>query len=120
MDTKDILSRLEGFGQILAFGFGNRTLLGALTTLFDDVTPYQCYEYIRDNKGLFDFVSDDAWQEYRELASSANLEIIEEEKLNAVLRKFRPDLLQIIINDPKGQEWIQQQIADLNRKLGLA
>ena len=112
------MSKLEELGKIM--GLGNRIILGYLIGYLNNVTPDQCYEDIRDDKSLFQGVAEGDWEKYQEMAKGAHAEeILNKEVLIETLRKYRLDLLGVIINHPGGQDWFARQIAEVREKLQL-
>ena len=110
---------LDGFGGMLAGAFGIDTTIGFLMGFIDNITPYQCYEFIRENKPLFPDVSDDDWRDFANIARKANLGDITIEVLVAEFQKYRPDLLSVVINHPCGEQWLAEQFGILKSKLKL-
>jgi hypothetical protein len=115
----DIDVWLERIGGFLSGAFGPRFAIGALIGLMKDITPFQCYEFIRDNKGLFPDLTEDDWGKVREFMQKAHLENIDIEQVRKQFKRRRPDLLQVIVNQPKGEEWLENQVALLKVKLGI-
>lgn len=115
------IGKLESLGHVLVSGFGDRVLIGVLMSILDDVTPYRCYEYIRDDMELFNWVNEDEGQRYKKMVRQAMAKPggITKERIIDELRKHRPDLLGVIINHPGGDEWLGRQIDIMKEKLGL-
>lgn len=111
--------KLEDIGQVLAGGFGDRVLLGALIGIFQGVTPMRLYEYIKDDIKLGYWLEDSDWERYRRMVESASIATLTSDMVISELRKHRPDLLGIVINDPNGLEWFERQITEIKKKLGL-
>lgn len=110
---------LDRFGGILASSFGDRALIGFLFGMMQDITPQQCYEFVRDNKDLFSDISEQDWERIRNVTNRINLDTIDTERLIKEFRKFRPDLLQVIVNYPDGIDWVERQVTKLKSKLSL-
>lgn len=115
----DIDVWLERVGGFLTGAFGPRFAIGALIGLIDDITPFQCYEFIRDNKDLFPDLTEDDWGKVREFMQKAHLGDIDIEQVRKQFKRRRPDLLQVIVNQPNGEEWLANQITRLRVKLGI-
>lgn len=111
--------KLETIGKILAAGFGDRVLAGIFMGLIEDVTPAIAYEYIRDDTKLGHWVSEEDWQKYRRLAKQANIGNITGDDIIRELGKHRLDILGVIINHPKGREWLDRQVTEIKKKLEL-
>ena len=111
--------KLEAIGRMLTAGFGDRVAIGFFMAMWDNVTPARAYEYIRDDLKLGHWVSDDDWEKYRRMAKPANIGDITTERVIIELRKRHPDLLGVILNHPEGRKWLDNQITELKRKLGL-
>ncbi len=116
----DIDVWLERIGGFLTGAFGPRFAIGALIALMDDITPFQCYEFIRDNKDLLPDLTEDDWGKVRELIQKAHLEDIDTEQVRKQFKRRRPDLLQVIVNQPNGEEWFESQVTRLKSKLDIA
>jgi hypothetical protein len=110
---------LERFGGFLGGAFGPRFAIGGLIALMDDITPFQCYEFIRDNKDLFPDMTEEDWQKVRDFMEKAHLEDIDVEQVRKQFQRKRPDLLSVIVNDPRGETWLNNQIGRLKSKLGI-
>lgn len=111
--------KLETIGKMLGMGFGDRVLIGALMRALDNVTPERMYEYIRDNIPPFHWALDDDWQKFRKLAKQANAGQITKEQVISALRKYHPGLLGVILNTPSGENWLDTQLTEIKRKLGV-
>ncbi|MBA7499313.1 hypothetical protein ES705_29790 [subsurface metagenome] len=111
--------KLEAFGQIMAIGFGDKVLSGIIVGILDNVTPDRCCEYIDNNTELGHWASDKQWDRFRQMAKSANVKDVAKGDIINDLRKHRPDILGVIINHPKGHEWLQAQLDMMKKKLGL-
>jgi len=109
--------KLETLGEILTGGFGDKVLVGIAIGLIKKATPEDCYELIRDNRSLFEEVSDEGWANYREMTKDIRVEITRESIISQ-LRKHRVDLLGVILNYPSGTDWLDRQIAELKGRLG--
>ena len=112
--------KLETLGKILSMGFGDKVLAGILMGFLDNVTPARAYEYIRDSLNLGYWVSDSDWDKYKKMASEANIGSITKDNIVAELKKYRLDILGIIINTEGGDKWLDAQIAMLKEKMGLS
>lgn len=115
----DIDVWLERIGGFLSGAFGPRFAIGALIGLMDDITPFQCYEFVRDNKDLFPDLTEDDWRKIREFMQKARLQDIDIEQVRKQFKRRRPDLLQVIVNQPQGEVWLTNQITRLRVKLGI-
>jgi len=114
------MSKLDILGKILTSGWGSGVLLGILVGYLDNVTPEQCYKYIRDDKPLFQNVADEDWEGYRGMAQDAHAgEILNKETLILTLREHRLDLLSVIINHPGGEDWFDRQLVEVREKLAV-
>lgn len=111
---------LEFIGKMLTAGYGDRVLIGILMGLWDNVSPDRAYEYIRDDLKLGQWIAEEDWRKYRKLAKDANIGDITTERVITELRNRHPDILGVIINNPKGREWLDRQITEIKGKLGVA
>ena len=111
--------KLESIGKLLSAGFGDRVAVGVFMGFLQGVTPGRACEYIRDDIELGYWLSEESWQKYGRLAKSAEIQNVTTEDIIVELRKRRPDLLGVILNDLKGRPWLDNQIANMKRKLGL-
>lgn len=109
--------KLDSIGKILAVGFGDKVLIGILLGILQDVTPYRCYEYIKNNMELFHWASESDLNQYRAIARHTKVGDITTERVIEELRKYRADLLGVILNTPGGKDWIDGQILNLRSKL---
>ena len=112
--------KLEAVGKVLTGGFGDRAAVGFLMGLLDRVSPGRCYEYIRDDKELLHWAKDADMAKYQKLAKRARIQDITRERIDAELRKYHPELWQIIHDTPGGPAWFDRQIDQMRQKLGLA
>ena len=111
---------VESIGRILAGGWGESVFIGFLISLLDDVTPERCYQYIQENTPLLHWASDKDWTRYRRIAKSANIGDLTKERVISELRKQRPDIARVIIlNRPESLIWLDNQITEMKKKLGL-
>lgn len=115
----DIDIWLDRVGGFVVGAFGPRFAIGALIGLMDDLTPFQCYEFIRDNKDLFPDLTEDDWTKVRGFMQKAHLENIDIEQVRKQFKRRRPDLLQVIVNQPNGEEWLNNQMVRLKAKLQI-
>lgn len=111
--------KLETIGKILTAGFGDRVLIGIFMGFLDGVTPARAYEYIKDNIQLGHWVTDSDWNKYNKLVKQANISDITSDDLIKGMRKFHPDILGVIINTPGGNEWLDRQVVEIKKRLGL-
>lgn len=112
--------KLESIGKIIVGGWGDQAFLGILISLLDGVTPHRCYQYIQENTLLLHWAEDKDWSRYKSWAKQANIGDITRERIIAELEKHRPDILRVIaLNQPESLTWLDNQIAEMKRKLGL-
>lgn len=109
--------KLESIGKVIASGFGDRVFIGVFLGLLDNVTPERCYQYIRENMQLLHWASEKDWQRYKKLAKPANIGDLTTERIVSELRKHKPELLGVIINHPQGLKWLDNQIAEMKKKM---
>ena len=110
--------RLEDIGAILAGGWGDKILLGIAVGLLEESTPGGCYEWIRDNRSLLEGVSDEDWTSYKEIAQNVTIDLTAD-SIIAELKKHRLDLLGVILNHPEGRNWLDRQVAEIKKRLGI-
>ncbi|MBA7635592.1 hypothetical protein ES703_43196 [subsurface metagenome] len=111
--------KLEAIGKIIAAGWGDKVLVGIFTGFLKGVTPERCYQYIKEDMQLGYWVSDMQWERFRRMAKGAKVGDITTEDITNDLRKHRPDILGIILNHPDGEKWLDRQITEMKKKLGL-
>ena len=111
--------KLESIGKILVAGFGDRVLIGVLMGFLDSIMPSRLYEYIRDELKLGYWVPESDWDKYKKLAKQANIADLDTEMVISELRKWRPDLLSVIINHPQGLSWLDTQVIEMKKRLEL-
>jgi len=110
---------VERFGRFITSGWGDRGLVGLLMAVLENVNDERCYEYITKNMNLLHWASDKDWMRYRKLAKAANIGDIDRARVISELKKSRCDLLGVIISTPGGLTWLDKQIAEMKKKLGL-
>ena len=111
--------KLEAIGKILYGGWGDRVIVGIFMGYLRKSTPKSCYEWIKDNHSLLGGVSEREWSRLKKMAGSVNVDITREDIVTG-LRERRPDLLGVIINTNGGMDWLDSQIIEVKKKLGLA
>ena len=111
--------KLEFIGKIISMSFGDKVLTGLIVGILESVTPDRCCEYIDNNMELGHWVSDSEWERFRRMAKGANVKDVTSDDIINDLRNHRLDILAIIVNRPKGQEWLQAQVDMMKRKLEL-
>jgi len=111
--------KLQAIGKIIAMGYGNRVLAGLLVGFLNGITPGRAYEYIRDDLNLGYWVPEKDWERFRRMAGATNIGDITSEDIINQLRKSRPDILGVIINHPQGRRWLDKQVVELKKKLGI-
>lgn len=104
-------------GRILAGGWGYRVAIGYLFALLEEVTPEVVLSYIREDKSLFDKISDEQWGKLQGMARTANLQKMTIGNITQEFSKQRPDLLGIIFNTVGGQQWLETQLDELKKRL---
>lgn len=117
MGLSETLGRLGG---IIMGGFGDRALIGFLMGLLDDVTLDEFYLFIKEKKELLGEVSPEDWETYSRLAQDANLGDITTERILEEFKKYHPDFLQILTNQPGAMEWLDGQVVIIKQRLGLS
>lgn len=112
-------SKLEKFGKVISAGFGDKVLAGVVTGFLRGVSPERACEYIRDDLNLGYWLSEERWQKYKRLIKGAAIQALTTEDIIAELKKHRLDLLGIILNHPEGRKWLDSQVEQMKKKLGL-
>jgi len=100
-------------------GFGDKVLTGLIVGILENVTPDRCCKYIDGNMELCHWMSDNEWERFRRMAKGANVKDITSEDIINDLRKHRSDILGVIVNHPKGREWLQAQLDMMRKKLDI-
>lgn len=116
MGIRDYLAK---GGAILVGGFGDRAMIGFLMVMLNGVSSEDFYLCIKENRELIAGVSDEDWEEYASLAAQAKLGDITTEDVLKEFRKYHPDFVRILVNQPGGMEWLDAQVANIKAKLGL-
>ncbi|MBU0778168.1 hypothetical protein KKF82_07910 [Patescibacteria group bacterium] len=111
--------KLEAIGKIMAAGFGDKVLSGLIVGILRNVTPDRCCEYIDKDIELGHWASDNQWERFRRMAKGANVKDITSEDIINDLRKHKPDILGVIINHPRGREWLDTQLDAVKKKLEI-
>ncbi len=112
--------RIETVGKVFLSGFGDRALVGFLMGLLDSVSPARCYEYIRNDMQVLHWAKEADLAKYRKWANRARNQDISRERINAALKKYHPELWQVIHDAPGGPAWFDNQIREMKEKLGLS
>lgn len=99
-------------------GWGDDILYGFLIESLEKVTPQQVYESIRDNVPLLDTigVSSKDRRALRDAARHLPASVLSAEGIIKELHEDRPDLVSIVINHPKGVEWLERQVQDIRKQ----
>ena len=116
---ENIEQGLAKAGRIGRHGWGEKIAIGILIGHLESVTPQKVWEYISANKNLFDNVSDEEWEYFKNQAEWMNLSEIDTARFRLELNKRRNDLFQIIANTSGGLEWLDYQVGRFREKLGL-
>lgn len=103
--------------KIVVGGWGDKVFRGALVSYLKGLKIQRCLEYIHNNQDLLHFIGEDEWATLRKVAKASGIHDIETEFMT-LLQKYRPDIMDIIINEPGGKEWLAGQIAKLKARLG--
>jgi hypothetical protein len=103
--------------KIAVGGWGDKVFLGALASYLKSLKIQRCLEYIHNNQDLLYFMTEEEWATLRKVAKASGIHDIEGEFMTQ-LQKLRPDIMDIIINEPGGKEWLADQIAKLKARLG--
>ena len=120
MGIKEQLQKdMAKVGRIARGGWGDKIAIGVLIGYLEPITPQQVYEYISSQSNLFDNLSEEDWENYRELIQGINLSSLDTPRLLLELKKRRQDLLQIITNTPGGMEWVNNEVKGLRDNLGI-
>ncbi len=109
--------KLESIGKVILGGFGDRIVVGFLLGIFEKITPDQIYAYIKEDKFLFHWATENQWDAFRKRAKQVNFDAITIERVIAELEKRRLDLLGVILNHPNGMLWLQRQVDEVKQKL---
>jgi len=103
--------------KLAVAGWGDKVFRGALVGYLKGLKIQRCLEYIHNNQDLLGFLRDEEWATLRKVAKASGIHDIENEFMT-LLQKYRPDLMDIIINEPGGKEWLAGQVAKLKARLG--
>jgi len=112
--------KLETVGKVLTGGFGDRALVGFLMGLLDRVSPARCCEYIKNDMEFLHWAKEADLAKYQKWAKRARIQDISRERINAELKKYHPELWQVIHDTPGGPAWFDRQIEQMRQKLGLS
>jgi hypothetical protein len=110
----------ELLGNVVTSGWGPDVIQGLIPKLLGRINIDKCDEYISEDRGLLDGVSEGQWKMLRSVASKGKIELTTESVL-AYLEQRRPDVYSIIDNYPDGRglAWLEKQVAYGRLKLGL-
>ena len=111
--------KLEKFGNIFVYGFGDKILEGFIPEYLSKIPIDDCLDYVDNNKDLLEKVQEKHWVKLRKMAKNTKIKISTEEIMRH-LQKNRPDLLSVIINHPNGITWLNTQVANCREKLGIS
>lgn len=103
---------IGAWGYPIAVGY----LIGQLNK--NGVTPDVVRDYVRNNRPLLEQADTD-WTRWRSLAEKAGLRTLTTDSVKAEFEKRRPDLLEAIVQEPGGPEWLDRQVRILRQKLGF-
>lgn len=103
--------------KIVVGGWGDKVFRGALVSYLKSLKIQRCLEYIHNNQDLLAFMTEEEWNTLRKVAKASGIHDIEAEFM-AQLQKYRPDIMDVVINEPGGKEWLAGQIAKLKARLG--
>lgn len=111
--SSNLAKKVEG---ILLSGWGEEIALGALSSLFDDISVADAYTYIKEDKSIIP--SD--MSEFKRMASRVNVDkILNIHKVLDILSKYNPEVASVILNHPNGMAWLRKQIQLARNKLDL-
>ncbi len=110
----------EYAGQVLRSGFGDRVAIGFFIGLMRPVKPERCAWYIKENKPLLYWLTDQEWKTYGKHAKGAKLDRITVEAIVERLKKRRPDLMEVINETPGGMDWLRGSIDGIKEKVRQA
>lgn len=96
---------------------GGRIFRGAVVRYLKGLDIQRCLDYIHENRDLLDFWGGKEWGILKKFVKDAKIEDPEKEFV-ALLSKYRPDIMDVVINEPGGKEWLAGQIAKLKARLG--
>jgi len=111
------MAKLESIGRVLLGGWGDKMVVGFLREIFDRITPGQIISYIQEDKSLFYWAKEKHWAAFRRRVKEVNFNEITRERVLDELGKRRLDLAGAIINQPKGPKWLDNQIAEVKKRL---
>lgn len=109
--------KLESIGRVVLGGWGDKVVIGFLLGILDKITPEQIISYIQNDKFLFHWAAEKQWAAFRSRTKQVNFDEITRVRVLDELRKRRLDLVGAIINHPKGPKWLDNQIAEVKKKL---
>jgi len=109
--------KLESIGRVLLGGWGDKVVIGFLMGILDKITPEQIISYIQKDKYLFSWATERQWAAFRRRVKEVNFDEITRERVLDELGKRRLDLAGAIINQPKGPKWLDNQIAEVKKRL---
>lgn len=127
-DDKGMRHRLERVlergGKVLVGGFADRILIGIIIGLLRKTTPLRCGEHIRDHIDIINWASDGDWQRWKRAAIKAGFtasvsDLINKDRVVGELKKYRPDLLSVILSVPEGSDWLDRQIKIMKEKMEM-
>lgn len=105
--------------HIFLWGFGEEIATGFFLGMLEPYGPLEVYGAIRDHKNLLE-LSEEEWKAARRWAKKVDIvKLLTREKVLATLSKERPDIASVLLNSPKGIEWLDWHITELRSSLSL-
>jgi len=103
--------------SVLVGGAGGPIFRGAMKGFLNRLDIERLLFYIQQDRDLLDFWGDDEWAKVKSYIKRARVEKPEEEFVN-LLSETRPDLMDVILNEPGGVDWMKRQIENIKVRLG--
>jgi len=105
--------------KLAVAAYGDRVFHGYLVSYLKSLEILRLLDYIHQNKDLLGFWGEEEWAVLRNLgnlAKKSGIKDIETELMDNI-RKYRPDIMDVIGMEPGGKEWLASQVRKLKAML---
>ena len=108
---------LDRIGSVVAAGWGDRILAGALVGFLDGHSPRDVYGLIKGDMDIA--IPDKDLPRMRKMVAYLHGEGITSSAIISALSRRRPDIVSVIINHPNGISWLDRQVGIIKGQLQI-
>lgn len=108
---------LDNIGSVVAAGWGDKILAGALVGFLDGHSPHDVYELIKSNGDIA--IPDKDLPRIRRMVAYLHGESLTPSTIIKTLSRSRPDIVSVIVNHPGGISWLDKQISIIKTQLHI-